>query len=111
MDDESSTMKRRSRLLLIFWVTVQLSVTLGVTVGISRVREVQAQSEAPAAARPTQRSTRQQLDDETTKRFMGRPPCDGRRGGEIATDGPARGLVRARFCATTANSVVAAANV
>ena len=74
IDFELSIMKRMSRLLLIFWVKVHCCVTLGVMVGASIVREVQAQSEAPVAARPTQRRTRQHLDDETTERFMGRPP-------------------------------------
>src|SRR5580704_2553131 len=71
IDCELSIMKRMSRLLLIFWVKGHCCCTLGMMVGASTVRSVQAQSEAPAAARPTQRRTRQLLDDRMTGRFMG----------------------------------------
>src|SRR5579863_7878818 len=82
IDDELSTMNRRSISLLIFCVKVVGSVAVGVIVGASSVREVQAQSAGATAARAAHRRTLQDRQDERTgrwKRAIADPPQRERR--------------------------------
>src|SRR5450755_2648752 len=60
-------MNKRSSWLLIFCVKVVVRFAVGVIVGVSSVRDVQAQRAGAAAAKPAQRRTRQHFDEKPAR--------------------------------------------